>query len=190
MSVNSIFNTENRIEGHVKVSYKVEEKGSNHELSFANTVVYGGADIIARALVGETKQSITGLYIAYCNGTPSFPTIDRDFSIDYFHGLGSTYGLIVVPVIGLGFSSSDDTKYVGNILTIYGATGTHVVSGPGLIDGTSKMFAAGLVYSPSSDYAQDKLFSAVVFKNSDNNPVSITKVANASVGVTWSITIK
>lgn len=95
-------------------------------------------------------------------------------------------GFIRVPISG--------RHRAGTVLTFQGVTtaAAAALSSPAVTDDVSNFYAAGLVMAPvSADAREDILFSAAQF--TAQTPIvasfSITKIANAQIGISWEVTI-
>jgi hypothetical protein len=147
-----------------------------------NEVMYTGADLMAKAVVGDASAIIRGMYLEYSNATPSAPAVDRTRTPAYYEGLTGSAGYIRVPLTASPGYTPSTPSYTGNIVTIQAQTNGTYENGPGIIDGTSKIYSAALVAMPDpSDKAKDILFSAA------NTGVDIPKIANAQIGIKWEL---
>ena len=153
-----------------------------------NAVMYSGADIAAMAIKGDSGGVVNTLYLEYKNGTPTLPSIGRDRSTTYYTGLASTYGYVRVPVTASA-TSATSAYYTGNKVTFTGMTDGTTEGPASITDGVSYFFGGALVASPDfTDSTQDVLFSSSAFTDGTGALVSIPKIANAQIGVQWSVT--
>ena len=133
-----------------------------------NIIPYQGADVLARALSGDTDYAAGAMLFEYENtaGSPSVPSPQRDEGISYYLddlSLSATKDYIRVPlVVPAGFSSSDSDKYDGNQATFFAITsGTAGIHGRGFSQSdNSKVYGVALVATPApTQYTSDLLFS-------------------------------
>lgn len=133
-----------------------------------NIIPYQGADVLARALAGDTDYVAGAMLFEYENtaGVPTIPSPQRDEGISYYLddlALSATKDYLRIPlVIPAGFSSSDSTKYNGNQATFFAITsGTAGIHGKGFTQAAnSKVYGVGLVATPQpAQYTSDLLFS-------------------------------
>jgi len=157
-----------------------------------NLIVNSGMDLLARAAAGDI--SINGMYIAHSNaGSPvGAPSPDVTRTANYYQTTGSdaSTGFMRVPLAAAPtFSSTDGVTYNSNKATFLAISDKNVavpVSGNEVIDGTSIVFGAALVYQDPNDLAGDLLYSSVVFTDLAGVIDEITMLAGAQIGVRWS----
>ena len=155
-----------------------------------NDIMYSGSDLMAKAIVGTPGMAIRGMYMEYDNVSPiTAPAIDRTRTPAYYEALTGSRGYMRVPLTaGPGFTASD-TEYTGNIVTVQAQTNGTFENGPGIIDGTTQVFSAGLVVMPDpADKSQDILFSAAnIYDSGGATLAPVPKIANAQIGIKWDI---
>jgi len=139
-----------------------------HLIERANLIPYQGADVLARALGGDTTYVAGAMYFEFENtaGSPSVPTPARDEDISYYLdtlSLSATKDYVRAPlVIPAGYSSSDSDKYAGNQVTFFATTaGTQGVHGRAFSNAAnSKVYGVALAATPEpTQYTSDLLFS-------------------------------
>jgi hypothetical protein len=172
----------NRVMGILSFFYVFNDGRWEFIRRIQNEIMYSGADLMAQAIVGKREGFIRGMYMEYSNGTPPAPAVSRDRAPVYYEGLGSPEGYIRVPLTAQPGYTPSTTDYQGNIVTVQAQTDGTYENGPGIVDGTSQIYAAALVAMPNpDDKSEDILFSAA------NTDAPIPKIANAQVGIKWDI---
>lgn len=133
-----------------------------------NIIPYQGADVLARALSGNSSYGAGAMYFEYENtaGVPTIPSPQRDEDISYYLdtlNLSATKDYIRIPlVVPAGFSSSNSDRYDGNQVTFFamtsGTTGTHGKAFSNAAN--SKVYGVALAAAPTpAQYTSDLLFS-------------------------------
>ena len=152
-----------------------------HVLTCHNDAVNTGASVAINALAGN--GGIKYLYVAYMNGTDTivYPNISASTTITAFTGLTGSYGCIKVPAYLIG-AVADNTAIIQGI-TSEGKPLNNSMAG---IETGSKIIAVGLVGEVNG---ADVLFSIATIKDSSDKPSFIQKIANAQVGINWTITL-
>jgi hypothetical protein len=154
-----------------------------------NLIVNEGSDVLAMAAAGGVF--VNGMYLNFTNspgGTPPFDPVTVDRTADLYQSAGSVSPLGVVRVPTLSepeFSTSDNTKYNNNQVRFTAISDTNVLNddtAAELIDGVSNFYGASLLYLDPNDPTNDLLLAAVNFDD------FIVKVANAQIGVRWTLT--
>jgi hypothetical protein len=155
-----------------------------------NMVVYGGSDILAKALVGDRDYVVNFMYLEYDNNSsPTAPTVDRSRGRAYYDTLSGTRGYCRVPLTAAPGFGVSDPEFNGNVLIVKAQTNDTYENGPGLLDGTSHIVSAALVCVPDvNDSSKDVVFSAAnLLAPGGSTLVPLPKIANAQVGVTWRV---
>lgn len=175
----------NRIQGVLSFYYVFPNGEWEFIQRVKNEIMYTGADIMAKAIVGASDMYIRGMYMEFDNsGTPPTPAVGRDRTPAYYEALAlpGTQGYCRVPLTASPGYTPSAAEYNGNIVTVQAQTDGTYETDVALIDGTSEIYAAGLVVMPvPSDKGQDILFSAA------NCVAPIPKIANAQVGIRWDV---
>lgn len=159
--------------------------GPNGDFSvaeFHNELQDTGLDAMADAL--STTRGISHMYLLYVNSgsIPAFNPASGTVTAAQLQDVSGNKGYARVPV-----TLSDR---VGPVLTFAAISSPGATAGAALIDETSHFYGAGLVMEGDViGPAEDTLFSAVRFKDSGGSDFTITKIANAQVGVSWELTI-
>lgn len=168
--------------GEVEV-FHFSREGWIPAASFHNDVQDTGADVMARSLYAPVAR-INTMYILFCSGEPPYlNTTAGNLTADGLRGI-TNVNCMRVPVMPI--------KRNGSVLQLQGISdgGRIVKPSPALTDSSSRIFAVGLVQSPDEeDPSQDVLFSAANIKTGAGVNTYITKVANAQVGILWTVTI-
>ncbi len=145
-----------------------------------NTILYTGADILARALAGERNSKVSHFYLAY-NNTNNFtpPPITKD---------NPSYSLFVDPFgyVKVPLSSpaayAHDVNYEGNVviftITITSPEGLQVNTAGAALGDTSNLFEAALVVAGPN--VNDKIFSRIQF-----SPIAYDPTYNLTIS--WAI---
>jgi len=156
------------------------------EVFSKNLVLYGGADILAKLLAGNSNYAISGLYIEYDNagGTPTPPAFDRSADKSYYDGLISDpnrdYLRVSLAAAPLFTASSSDYDF--NRLTFLGISdGTVGVHGKVFSSAAnSTVFGAALYCAVDpSDSSQDLIYARTYSTG------ALAKAAGLSIGVSW-----
>lgn len=168
--------------GKVTVSL-VKDGESTPIASFHNDLQDTGLEVIAKALCDTS--SINYMYLLYTNAaSPTDIITTGSLTAEDLQDTDTDKGFIRVPISG--------RSVAGTVLTFQGVTTAAAValSSPAVIDETSQFYAAGLVMAPVPDNAlEDILFSAAQFTDQSEASFSITKIANAQIGISWEVTI-
>ena len=175
------------MEGTVEI-YSKTDAGLTKLAEFKNNILYSGYDVMAKALTGDIKNVINGMYVEFQNGTPVEPNISPARTPDYYYNLHSPYGFVKFKTVFTpAFSSSESSKYKNNIVTFIGEAPAVSSGGASIIDGTSQFYTVALAAIPSlDDHTQDQLVSAASIKvNGNFEP--LLKVANAQLLFKWSL---
>jgi hypothetical protein len=155
-----------------------------------NLVVFSGADIIAKAITGDTAYRLSTLYFEFDNVTlsppPSYLT-DRTADRSYYDFSAGTRDFLRVPLSGAPAMAASTVDYDGNQLTFFGMTsGSGQLGGAGTANytnGVSSVIGVGLLASPTPlVQANDVLFARTYLT------VPIQKEANKQVAISWDIT--
>ncbi len=184
-----LIDTNPKFSGFFKV-WKTNKQTGESILSVdkKNTILYTGADLLAKALAGEKYSKISHFYISYCDAitTPSITAVDRTpTSFEYTDpGQDGHYGYGSVPLtIPAGFLRST-TDYVNNVVifTIMMPSIHSIQEQIGLeFEDGCKIFEAGLVAASSSiPAAFDPVFARVKF-----NPVEYDSTFNLTIS--WGV---
>jgi len=175
-----------QVQGRVEI-FHVYPNGDKHTVFRGkNTIVNSGSDILAKALAGEL--AVNGMYLRYFNGAGpvASATIPATRTATYYHNLAADEGIVRVATLAEpSYASSDETTYDNNNVVFVSITDSNTI-GAALTDGLSNFFQAALVVLDSDDYTDDILFSAAFFLSS-GSVVLVPKIANAQVGVRWTV---
>lgn len=155
-----------------------------------NTILYGGADLLAQALAGQANTGISHMYLGYSNDVAvpaSGYTIARNANA---FSTTTPLGYLRTP---LTFPATfmTDINYANNIVVftvlINNAASFQVTSGSPatLTDGTSKFFEAALVASVDptatvNSHANDRIFARIAFER-------ITYDASFNLTISWGV---
>ena len=176
------------VKGELELFYLFEDGTMQTIRKIKNTILYSGADIMAKVLSGNTDYTVNAMYLEYYNGSPSTPTIGRDRDTTYYEGLSAPAGYIRVMTIAEPTFYNTATDYDNNKVQFMAVTDGTYETGPGIIDGTTEFYGAALVAVPDfSDKTEDVLFSAANITDSLGSLAPITKVANAQFGLKWTV---
>lgn len=147
-----------------------------------NIAVNTGKDVVANALAGNS--GISYLYLAYINGSAdiTYLPIAPTTTISAFTGLSSPYGCIKVPVHLIG--GIGDGRFTLQGITSSGTPINENTMSDFEID--SKIFSIGLVGVVNGI---DTLFSIANIKDTEGANSYISKIANAQVGVNWTVSL-
>jgi hypothetical protein len=179
------------VKGRVEVFQRFPVYGGHYDrklYSQDNIIVESHADILAKAAAGE-PVFVNGMYFAYTNGAVAEPPVPAERTASYYHTTGSVNpkGFVRVPTIAEPSFASSDTPFAHNQVTVVAVSDSNVVvpdPGNEVTDNVSQFYGAGLLFLEPSSFLNDILFSAVNFAS------PITKVANAQIGVRWTLTFK
>ena len=148
-----------------------------------NLITYQGADILAKALVGDLK--INYMYIVFEND-PSAVRISEDLGNDAntYANSSANRSFVRVSTMGKPVFTSDGDEYQTNQVAFLAVTdGISFFPAVPVTDGTSVFYHSALVSAPNLDDQEEDL----IFSCSDL-AVDITKVAGANIGIRWTIT--
>jgi hypothetical protein len=160
-----------------------------------NLITYGGADIMAKLLSGDTRYVINGMYFQFKNSSDhTGQTIDRTNKASYFHTLtGANTDWLRVPILtsgGISRSPIESVAYAGNSVTFVattaavGSTGQSPEGSTFSQSSSSKIFSLALVSMP---YKDDTLkIHDIVFSRADLAN-SIPAIDNSYIDVFWTI---
>ena len=165
--------------------------------SVKNEVVYGGGEIYAHAVAGDTDYVIRTAIFEFINlaspsDTITYPSLDKTRDVGYYLGLETSTNVDIIRtpiIVPVGYSGSGG-NYTGfnNISTFYavttGATGywgkTFSASA------NSTIYGIALAASPDiNDLSSDIIFSA---SYGDMSSLRLAKQANAQISITYPIT--
>ena len=163
-----------------------------------NLVTYGGADIMAKLISGDSRYAINGMYFKYENttGTPAVVTPSReDTASSKFHSLTGTDNIdwLRVPIITNGKIAPlpVSSYYNGNSVTFVattasaGTTGQTSEENPFSSADNSKIFAVALVAMP----AESPINGDIAFSMA-NLASAIPAIENSYIDVFWTITFQ
>ena len=151
----------------------------------SNLVLYGGADILALLIAGNSNYKLNAMYIEFQNtgGVPvSPPSFNRSGGRLYYDGLtGADY--LRVPILTSPALSKSSAYYENNQAAFFamteGVAGVHGTP----FNTTSEVYGAALVATPDvGDQSRDIVFSRVYTEIG-----SIQKEVGHEIGVTWTI---
>lgn len=154
--------------GHFKI-WKVNKETQRSTLLVdkPNTILYTGADLVAKALGGIPNTKISHMYLGYSNNV-AIPAIDYAIT-----KANSTFtpttdvGYLRVPLtFPASFDTSDDTKYDSNVAVftvLVTNADNYKVTGSPTISGSSKIFEAALSASLSGLPAGDLPLARITF---------------------------
>ena len=170
------------VKGKVQVQ-QITPGGIDTIATFTNDVQSSGKGLLAKALYSPST-CLNTMYMLFCTGEPPYLTPGTgNITAAELRELPDV-NYMRVPIIQAGI---DD-----NVLTVQGITDENKLGkqSPPFNDSSARIFAVGLVHSPIEDDASaDILFSAANLKTSGGSNTYITKVANAQIGVLWTVTI-
>jgi len=162
------------------------------EISRSNTILYGGADVMAKLLAGQPTYKIGGMYLEFQNladpGDPiTPPAFDRDGGRAYYDGLSTSpdRDYLRVPLIGEPGLTASGSAYDDNQATFFAMSeGLAGVHGKDFLPGSnSAVFGAALAAMPDpADQTQDVVF-ARVYAGIDK----ILKETGFEIGVSWAV---
>jgi hypothetical protein len=153
-----------------------------------NSIVYGGADIMASLLSGNLTNSINTMYMQFYNAEEVYspPAVSRADGISYFTSqLGPiNHDYIRVQTVGSPVVAASTSNYSGNkvVFTAYSGTPDTGELGQNFTAGTSKVYGGGLVLSQS----QNSSSSDLLFARATTS--QITLVTGHQVAMRWTIT--
>jgi hypothetical protein len=156
------------------------------EVGNKNLVLYGGADILAKLLAGNSNYALAGMYIEFENqaGTPTPPAFDRSATKSYYDSLGGDplRDYLRIPFASSPLLAPSSADYNFNRLSLFavtsGTTGVHGKSFSSASDST--VFGAALFSSPDpTDSTQDVIYARTYSIG------AIARAANLEVGVNW-----
>lgn len=160
-----------------------------------NQILFGGADIFALLLGGQTGYGISTLYVEFENLTNPAdpitpPAFDRSGGLAYYAGLAASPNrdFLRVPLTTSPAFSTSGAEYKNNLITFFGVTeGLQGFHGkPFGETSNSAVIGAGLVASPDTmDQSKDLVFSRL-YTGIDK----ILKSAGFQVGITWQIALR
>ncbi len=165
-------------------------------LCMENRVLFGGADIQARLIGGDSEFKIGAMYFEYENLTsPSDPIVapsfDRSGGLAYYQSLPSPKDYLRVPItVGATILSSDALLYVGNQTTFFALTGgtAGVLGRPFAAGSNSTVYGVALAATPVlADPTQDIVFSRAYFPDDGSGSNKFLKTVGASIGNSWPI---
>ncbi len=165
-------------------------------LMMPNTVLFSGADIMARVVSGDSEFKISAMYFEYENlAVPSDPIVapafDRSGGLAYYQGLSNPKDYLRVPIdIGVSLMSSDAALYDNNQATFFALTGGTVgVNGrPFTAAANSTVYGVALAATPVlADPTQDVVFSRAYFPDSGGGENKFLKEVGTAIGVDWAI---
>lgn len=168
-----------QLSGSVTVRNEVGEEVRSH-----NLVVYSGGDIIGRLLAGYTQYKLSHMYFAYENtaGTPSPISPARTDSVNSFLALTAPRDFVKGAVFSPIPLTAGDANHVSNVATVTAAASasTGLVSSlPFSAAANSKVYALGLVASPTGILAEDVLYAIFSL------PTALPVVGAGLVSATW-----
>ena len=155
-----------------------------------NTILFTGADIVARCLAGDTDYRINAMYFEYKNlaasGDPiTAPSYDRSDASSYYASLAGTSDTDIVRanlMTGATYQSSG-SDYNGNIVSFVAMTevGQGYYGKAFSATTNSEVYGAALVAAPAiNDITRDIIFSRVYFPQ-------IAKQPNQQIGIRWDV---
>lgn len=165
--------------GVLDIFYKTAEGEEKPVLSCTNGAVATGANVLANALANQ--GGIKYLYVAYSNsGDIVWQGTSSSVTISDFTSLRGNCGCIKVPAYLLGGVND-------NAVTIQGITETTtpVTSGMAQFGEASRVYSVGLVGEVNG---KDVLFSVANIRHNNSNTY-IQKIANAQIGINWTVTL-
>lgn len=184
---------ESNFKGFIKITAFNPKTGDFKTLiDKPNTVVYSGADLLAKALAGSSYSAITNMYVGFNNDagfptSPTPPTVNKTDTAQtmiefYTDNVGDGFGGLRLPLSLIPSYLTTSSSYVNNVVvfttTVVSAT---AVAGDAFAAGTSQIYEVGLVAAgASSTVASDKLFSRAQFD-------PITYVANYNLTINWGV---
>ena len=165
MSTSEILSVNKALTGFIQVWKHDKVTGeSSLIVDKNNTILKGGAKLIARALGGDPSAKIWGMYIGYNNSAGTFnpPGIDVDYSAP-FTSFSAPFGYLREP---LTFSPiySSSAGYDQNTVLFSTMITTAQAAGGAVFDTSSKIYEVALVsVSDESNPLTDTVFSRTNF---------------------------
>lgn len=165
-------------------------------MAMPNTVLFGGADIMARVVSGDEEFKISAMYFEFENlASPGdaivAPAFDRSGGLTYYQSLASPKDYLRVPIdIGVSILSSDVTKYQGNQTTFFALTGgtEGVLGRPFNAASNSTVYGVALAATPVlADPTQDIVFSRAYFPDLGGGENKFLKELGFEIGTDWAI---
>lgn len=183
--MNTSLNIKQMVQGILSFYYVYPDGRWEFIRRIKNDVMYTGANLLARSLVGQTGMFVRGMYMKYNNDESLPGAISRDLAPSDFESLSSPWGYARVPLTaspGFKDGSSDYDVYPsGNVVTVQAQTDGTYEAGV-TFDDSCWVASAALVAMPDpDDKTKDIIFSAA------NSDALIPKIANAQVGIKWDI---
>lgn len=159
-------------------------------ITVPNLILYGGADVLAKLLAGNSEYKINAMYLEFINlpdptdpVTP--PSFDRTGGRDYYDGLVSSLDtdFIRVPLSSIPLLQATTSDYSNNQATFFalssGSVGFHGRTFSSASN--SAVYGAALVVTPGGSDQTEDIVYARVYSGIDK----ILKEANREIGVTW-----
>jgi len=186
------------VRGRITAGYRDIATGKfTKVLEQKNLVTYGGADIMAKLLSGDSRYAINGMYFKYENTTevPSGISPSREHTAaSQYHSLDGEDKIdwLRIPIITNGKIAplpEDSIYYSGNSVTFVATTASidavgrsgNYFEGSG-VDGPSKIFSIALVAMPDiSSVDEDIAFSMT------NLSSAIPAIENSYIDVFWTV---
>lgn len=179
MSTSEILSANKALTGFIKIWKQDKLTGdSTLIVDKNNTILKGGAKLIARALGGDPSAKIWGMYIGYNNSSGAFnpPGIDIDYSAP-FSSFSSPFGYLREPLTFSPIYSSTD-GYDQNTVLFSTMVTTAQAAGGATFDPTCKIYEVALVsVRDERDPLADTVFSRTNFtpiQYNDNYNFTIT----------------
>lgn len=157
-----------------------------------NETLYGGAEVLARILAGQSQYKIGAMYFEFVNTTSSSltpPDFDQTYDSGqaYYNGLdGSGRDFIRVPiVVNPTLATSNDAGYANNLVKFYGQITTATGNFGTAFSQTanSKVVGAALVATPTTQFADDIVYARFYYPTID------AKLDGHQCGLLWPVNI-
>lgn len=147
-----------------------------------NTIMYAGADILAKLVGGNSNYKISHLYLGYSLSPPTSQNVDKaDPKFPVNDGNGCLRIPIVLPVI----FSTDDISYQNNIVLFTCIINNpSIYKMPGSVDLTEdcSFYTAGLVAATiANNILGDRVFAQLYF------PSPLAYDPSINLAVTWGV---
>ena len=153
----------------------VDAAGNPRKQIKFNTLTHAASDVMIAAMLQSKPARVTHLYALY-GTTNSNATLPSDLTAvtraNFMNTDGSTYGGLWVPLVAApSVTSSDPTKYAGNLCTYYfripGTLPAAQYTGPWNNSGNGYISAIGLACAQNlNDRTQDLIISALPYYGS------------------------
>ncbi len=159
----------------------------------SNLILFSGADVLAKAVVGTAGWAVNVMYIEYQNlsspsDDPVIPAYDRTGGIDYYNGLAASPNgdIMRVPLLTTPlFSSSNPSDYNNNQLSLFAISeGSTGVWGKMFSESVNSCIIGGALICAVDP---DEQSSDVVFSRTYLTPDKVLLQSNYQIGLNWNL---